>query len=117
MARRRILRHFWTRHRYASIGLLLAVLITVGFGTRMIIATVFWSDPDHWREPPAGWMTIGFISKSWRIPPEVLLDTLSPDRSIPLRTRLEDLAEQEGIPLPDLLDQVSLLLSEQGEEP
>ncbi len=113
MARRRIIRQLWARHRIASIGLLLALVLTAGFGTRMVVATLFWSDPSHWQEEPAGWMTIGFISKSWRIPPDVLIDALSTDARVTGRMRLEELATRLNISTDELLDDVAQILAEQ----
>ena len=66
------LARLWRRRRGLTLAFAAAVALTVFFGVRMVVFTVYWSDPDHRDQAIAGWMTPRYIAHSWDVPPEVV---------------------------------------------
>lgn len=69
---RRVIR----QHPVLFAAFVLAAALTLFFATRMVVATIYWSDPAHRDQAIAGWMTPRYVSRSWRVPPEAILPAL-----------------------------------------
>lgn len=83
--------------------LALAVLATVGFGLRLGVSTLRWSDPAVHDQPIAGWMTPRYVARSWEVPPEVVAEALALGRDgSGRRVTLEALAAQRGVSVASL---------------
>lgn len=96
-------RLLWKNYPYLTVGFLFAIALTVFFGVRMVLFWVYWADPAHQNQPPAGWMTPGYVAQSWHIPREdmaQILDLPPPNGRPPT---LRDIANQRGIPLQQLI--------------
>lgn len=91
------LAHLWREHRLLLIGFTGFVLLTLFFSVRATVQFVYWSDPAHQDQMPAGWMTPRYIAYSWEVPPEVISDALdmAQDGS-GRRVTLADIAEARG---------------------
>ena len=94
------LTYLWRHHRIALIGFGLALAVALVFAARLTLFTIYWADPAHRQQPVAGWMTPGYIARSWEVPPEVIRAAL-PETG--RRPTLAQIAEAEGIPLPELI--------------
>ncbi|MCK0148735.1 hypothetical protein MWU54_01770 [Marivita sp. S6314] len=60
----------------------LAVCLTLWFGGRTAVHAVYWADPKHQNQQIEGWMTLGYVGKSWRVPRGTLkasIDEIWPD--------------------------------------
>mgnify|MGYP006166690487 CR=1 FL=1 len=55
------------RHPWLTSALVLAVVLTLFFAGRFVIGAVYWAQ--HQQEPIRGWMTVGYIGKSWNLDP------------------------------------------------
>jgi hypothetical protein len=105
--------YLWRHHRPAVIALALALVIALGFAVRLGMSILYWSDPAHRDQQIAGWMTPGYIARSWDVPPEVIRAVLP----APAATRrsekptLTRIAETEGLPLPDLIARVEAAIA------
>ena len=60
--------HLWRHHRTALLAFAAALLITLFFAIRFTASAIYWSDPAHRDLAPQGWMTPGFVARSWDIP-------------------------------------------------
>jgi hypothetical protein len=64
---------FWTRQRLLLVGgLVLALLVTVFFGGRLLGRLLFRPS----REPIREWMSIPYVARSYGLPPPVLYEAL-----------------------------------------
>ncbi len=89
---------------------LVALLAVVWFGIKatqdlMAAKTRFSADPEI-----AGWMTPGYIARTWNIPPEVLLDTLSLTEQPRKRMTISEIALDKGLTPPDYAAEVEAAL-------
>ena len=53
-----------------------ALLLTLWFGGQSIARAIYWADPQHQNQDVAGWMTVGYIARSWQVPPSELASEL-----------------------------------------
>ena len=83
----------------------LALGVAVFFAVRLTLFTIYWADPAHREQAIEGWMTPGYVARSWDVPPEVIRAALPPPSDLHPGTRptLDRIAEDAGIPLPDLI--------------
>lgn len=101
------LRHLWQDHRKPLLGFVAALLLTVFFAVRMIVATIYWMDPAKQDQPLAGWMTPRYVAQSYQLPPEVLGPALFLDEDAPpMRRSLEKIAANNGVTLAELQTRV-----------
>ncbi len=54
----------------------LALALAAFFGGRIVVRAVYWANPAHHNQAIEGWMTVGYIGKSWGIDP-LELDALA----------------------------------------
>lgn len=98
-------------------GFALALTVTLFFAVRTVISAVYWSDPANRDQPMQGWMPLGYVARSWDVPREVLLDTLDRAAEGLPRRNLELIAQDEGIPLPELVARLTLAIARFREHP
>jgi hypothetical protein len=91
----------WRYHRVALIGMGLALAVALAFAVRLTVFTIYWSDPAHRDQRIEGWMTPGYIARSWEVDPAVIRATLALEPGT--RPTLAQIAATEGVPLPDLI--------------
>jgi hypothetical protein len=96
----------WRNLPWLFSGFLGALVLTLLFATRMVLFTVYWSDPAHRDQVVQGWMTPGYIANSWDIPRDDLQAVFSDYAAPKSRMTLERLASENGVPLPDLIAQI-----------
>jgi uncharacterized protein involved in exopolysaccharide biosynthesis len=109
----------WQRHRLLLVAFLGSTVIALFFATRFVISLYYWSDPAHRDQALQPWMTIGYVSRSYDVPRDRLIETLGltpPDRG--KRPTLERLARERGQTLEvfesDLKAAIARLRSEEG---
>lgn len=104
------LRTIWKRQPLATIAFVIAIGAAGFFGARVIGRVVYWANPAHHAQAPEGWMTVGYIAKSWRLKkPDVgaALD-LTPEE---YRKPLAAIARARGIPLASLIAELDPVLT------
>ncbi len=100
---------FVRQHKALSLAFLLATVVTIFFLIRTTVSFVYWSNPDYVDQPIAGWMTPLYVSKSWDLPPDVVANALSLERSFGVgRTTLDQIADQQGRDLEALIRDFSI---------
>jgi hypothetical protein len=113
MPERRIppLAFLWARHRWAVIGLGLALLAVVAFTVRLVVFAVYWSDPAHRdHHPVEGWMTPAYVAHSRGLDRTALRDALGLDPGT--RATLEEIAASRGVPVDAVIAEVEAAVSE-----
>ncbi|WBU54687.1 hypothetical protein [Paracoccus sp. SCSIO 75233] len=92
---------------------LLAVALSGFFGFRLVDRALYWADPDHLHQEPAPWMTVGYLARSWKMPPQELGRTLDLEPEDIRGNRLSDIAEETGIPVAELIDRLNQRLAQE----
>lgn len=106
------LRHTFRKAPVLTVALTIALVIMTIFGVRAIRDAIYWADPRHIDQPLAGWMTPGYISMSWQVPRDEMFEALALTPGSGRPPRLEDLAAERDIPLPQLIDQIEVIISD-----
>lgn len=88
-------------------GFVIACALTLFFGVRTVLNALYWHDPVHNDQVIEGWMPLGYIGRSWNLPPEVILESVGLDPTAHRRVNLTQLSDETGIPLEVLVDQVT----------
>ncbi|MBT2131965.1 hypothetical protein [Aliiroseovarius lamellibrachiae] len=96
------------QHPIEGILFLLAVVMVGFFTIRLLLFTIYWSDPSHRNIALEPWMTPRYAAYSWRIPKEDMQALIGKDL-IPLGLTLGEIADEKGITLQDLEDQIRAL--------
>jgi hypothetical protein len=107
------LAYLWRHHRPAMIGLALAVAVALLFAVRLTVFTIYWSDPAHRDQRIEGWMTPGYVARSWEVEPEVIRAALPPmqETGPGARPTLDGIAASEGITLAELVARIETAIA------
>lgn len=109
-----LIARLWRQHRIAFLGFAAGAAVTLVFAARLALSVVYWSDPAHRNQSPQGWMTPGYVARSWGIPREAMIDWMgNPDTSGRPPT-LAQIARERGVPLADFLAQVETFAAAAG---
>jgi len=105
------LNFLWQHHRVTFLAFLAALLVTLFFVIRMVVFTLYWSDPDHRNQPPQDWMTPQYIAFSWGLEPSQVARALGVTTAFGPRPNLEQISRTRGVPLSVLYDELTALLA------
>ncbi|MDG4648118.1 hypothetical protein P6F26_06660 [Roseibacterium sp. SDUM158017] len=94
----------WARQRWAVLALGVALVLAAAFAVRLLVFTVYWSDPAHRAQPLEGWMTPGYIARSHDLDRVALRAALGVDAGN--RDTLADIARARGVPVEDVIAEV-----------
>jgi len=92
-------------------GFVLALALTLFFAVRTVVSAVYWSNPANRDQPLQGWMPLGYVARSWDVPREVLGEALSITPDGAPRRNLEMIADQEGVPLNELIARLTTAIT------
>lgn len=87
----------------------LAMLGLVAFSVGFLREAMYFNDPAHRNQSLEGWMTPGYVGKSWDLPPPMVRDTLQLDATMKPNGRpmmLSEIAALHGVTLADLQSRV-----------
>lgn len=101
-----MIRNLWQRHRIALTIFVLACLVALFFSVRLVVMTIYWSDPSRRDAPMEPWMTPGYVARSWDVPRSVLIDTLGPVAEERRRITLEEIAQAQGREVSDVVSEL-----------
>ena len=93
----------WREHRLAMLVFVAASLVALFFAVRLIIFTVYWSDPARRDAVIEGWQTAGYVAMSWDVPRSVVAEALGLAEGAAPRRSLDDIARAEGVPVETLI--------------
>ena len=94
----------WKTQRTLVIIFAVASALALFFAGQMISKAVYWADPAHTRVIPEPWMTPGYIGRSWHVNPEEMAAIIGAPASKQKRRTLDEVAEEKGISVEDLID-------------
>jgi hypothetical protein len=92
----------WRDHRLLLVAFALALAVTLFFAVRTAAFWVYWADPSHHDLAIEGWMTPGYVARSYRVGRAVVGDALGLKLSGDGRVTLAELAAARGVPLDHL---------------
>lgn len=111
------LRHLWRHHPIALSLFAAAALAALVLAVRLTLFTAYWADPEHRRQHPEPWMTPGYVAHSWHLPPEEVFRAIGlPDRPGE-RVTLEEVAASRGVPVDQVMQELSVVLSTKAPRP
>lgn len=93
----------WRAHKILSLAFFVAILLTLLFGVRTVVFTVYWMDPAHRDQTLEGWMTPRYVAQSYELPPEAT--ALAIGVPYPPENRgqtLAEIAKNQGVTLAEL---------------
>ena len=106
------LAELWRRHRLLLLACVAAFALTLFFGIRALLFTLYWNDPAHRDEAIAGWMTPGYVAHSWDVPPEVVATAIgATPRAHGRHPSLDRIASEEGVPVAELTVRIEEAIS------
>jgi hypothetical protein len=107
-----MIRRLWSRNRWLVIGFFIAVVLSLVFGVRALMFSLYWSDPAKRDQDIAGWMTPRYVAMSWNVPPEVISEALDlPHDGTGRRVTLRDLAAEREQDVDDLAADLDAAIS------
>lgn len=89
------LRRLRPAQRAVAAAFVLAALASLFFATRFAVHAIYWSS--HRDEPLAGWMTIGYVSHSYDVPPALLREAIGAPAATPDRRPVAEIASGLGL--------------------
>jgi hypothetical protein len=57
----------WKQRPLLVSAFVLACALTLFFGGRLVVQTIYWANPAHHNQQVQGWMTVGYIARSWHV--------------------------------------------------
>ena len=67
------------------------------FAVRLVAFWIYWADPAHRQQVIEPWMTPGYVTHSWGVPPDVAAEALGLARGPGGHRPLADIAEERGV--------------------
>jgi hypothetical protein len=99
------------RRRITLVGFALTALLTGFFILRTALFASHWMDPDRGLHPVEGWMTQRYISRTYDIPRDRMLQLLDLPETDRPRQSLEKIAANRGVPVDSLIAQIEAALA------
>lgn len=100
-------RRLWREQRAVLVAFLVALALAGFFGGRIVVRTIYWANPAHRMQAPEGWMTPGYIARSWHLPVEEVDAILGIENGPELVGKgpptLERIARVLDVPVQDLI--------------
>lgn len=69
-------KRLWQNAPIATLILLASLAVAGAFAVRSVAFWIYWNDPAHRAQAIEPWMTPKYISHSWAVPPQVVLEAL-----------------------------------------
>ncbi|WP_149142171.1 hypothetical protein [Gemmobacter caeruleus] len=103
------------RHPVLVAAFTLALCAALFFAGRLVVQTVYWSQ--HRNEAVQPWMTIGYVGRSWGLPPREIdarADLPVPESGHP--KTLQQIADERGIAVAEVIALVERTVAEMRAE-
>jgi hypothetical protein len=105
------LAQLWQDHRLALLAFVASLLLVVFFAVRFVGFAIYWSDPAHAQVQPQGWMTPGYVARSWQVPKADLARELGLVPAAGRAPTLAEIAAARGITEAGLLAEVAAAIA------
>jgi hypothetical protein len=103
----------WRQRPVLVTAFLLATALTLFFAVRLVVQTLYWSDPSHHEQKVSEWMTVGYIARSWDLKPEDL-DAASgfPIPKVKGHPQtLREIANDRGVPVSQVISETEAAIA------
>ena len=97
-----VARNLWRKHRFLFIAFITALAVTGFFAARLVVFSLYWSEPAHQDQPVEGWMTPRYVALSYDLPPGVVRKALELEPVDGERHTLEEIAESSGLTIEEI---------------
>lgn len=103
----------WRQRPLLVSAFLLACAVTLFFAVRFVSQAIYWSDPAHQNQRVEGWMTVGYIARSWQVDPHQLDDLagLPQPQEKGHPQPLVEIARDRGVPVTEVIAEVEAALT------
>jgi hypothetical protein len=99
------------QHPWLVSGVVIAFAVTLFFVVRIVVFTIYWSDPAHRDQQVQAWMTPGYVAKSWGVPREDFRD-LFDGLNLPMVPKpIGKIAAENDITLVELIAQIEAAIA------
>jgi len=78
-----LIKHLWHTQRFALVAFLLALSVSGFFAARFVTSSIYWADPAHRNVQIEGWMSPGYVARSYRVPLEIIAASIGIDPAAP----------------------------------
>ena len=95
-------KNLWQNHKLLLLAFILAAAATLMFAVRLIMVTIYFSNPAHQNQPLEGWMTPRYLAYSYDLTADELEQILGIDPTSFSRVHLKNLLKDQGITLQEL---------------
>ena len=99
-----MLQTLWHKNKLSVLIFTGACLVALFFAVRLLLFTIYWSDPERRDAVIEGWQTPGYVAMSWKVPRPVIADALGLEEGERARVSLDDLARERGVPTAELIE-------------
>lgn len=101
----------WRKRPVLTSAFLLACAVTLFFAGRLVFFTVYWST--HREMPVQGWMTVGYVARSWGLEPRALDAAAGlPEPEVKGRPQpLAEIARDRGVPMSEVIAEVEAAIA------
>lgn len=98
----------WRARPWLFTTFLLACATTLFFAGRFTYSAIYWANPAHQNQVIEGWMTAGYVAKSWGVPgPQLDLLTGLPGPKVKGHPQpLAEIARDRNVPVSEVIAQV-----------
>lgn len=97
------IKHLWREHKLLLVTFLIVSTFTLMFFARTIVGAAYFKA--HADRPIEPWMPIGFIAKTYQVPPDILLDAANIPEGQSIRLQIKRVAQETGVPYEQLVAQ------------
>jgi hypothetical protein len=103
-------------HQWVLLLLFVGALLVTGlFGVRTVRRAIYWRN--HRDEQIRPWMSVGYVARSYRVPPHVLYQSINLTPVPHDRRPLREIAREQNRPIEDLISQLQKAITEARSSP
>lgn len=113
---KRTIKHLWHHHKALLLAFVIAATLTLLFAARMVMFSLYWSNPAHQNQPLQGWMTPRYVAYSYGLKREELRTVLGFDPAPVARLSLKDLLQGQGVSLNDMQTRIDAIMANRTTE-
>ncbi|AXX98176.1 hypothetical protein [Profundibacter amoris] len=106
----------WQNHKLLLLAFILAAAATLMFAVRLVVVTLYFSNPTHQNQPLEGWMTPRYLAYSYDLTADELEQVLGIDPSSVSRIHLKNLLKDQGITLQELQSRLDTIKTRKAAE-
>ncbi|MBW3098082.1 hypothetical protein [Pseudohoeflea coraliihabitans] len=90
----------WRSNRWLTATFVIALAFAIFFSLRAVAFFIYWHN--HYEEPIEGWMTVRYVSHSYRLPPQVIHQAIELPPDVRDHRMLVEIARERNVPFETL---------------